>query len=341
MNQPSNACGSLIPANHLPILRLHVDHSHNPTQATTQPQSPPGPPMDTLSDNSYNQIPEDFDIPPQLDSDLPFAGNVEYHLCTPQVFPGGRTFMGNFFADKYGLLRHENLFYPFASGADWQLGSWLLRSGLSMAAIDSFLSLDLIKSLPILFQSARQLHLRTEMLPSGPRWKSLAMHPSVPTKRAVTLYHRDPIECLQTLLSHPLFQRHISFVPCKVWSTAARLVCVYDDWLSGDHAWELQSSIPAGATLLGVTLSSDKTNISVMSGNCMAHPLLISLANIDPNICCKGSLHGHLLLALLPVPSFIHKKSRVHGLLSDRLFHQCLDHVTSSESCRFPWGHDE
>ena len=77
--------------------------------------------------------------------------------------------------------------------------------------------------------------------------------------------------------------------------------------------------------LLGVTLSSDKTNISVMSGNCMAHPLLISLANIDPDIRCKGSLHGHLFLALLPVPSFIHKKSWVHGLLSNRLFHQCLD----------------
>lgn len=62
-----------------------------------------------------------------------------------------------------------------------------------------------------------------------------------------------------------------------------------------------------------------------MSGNRMAHPLLISLANIDANIRSKGSLHAHLLLALLPVPSFIHKKSRIRSLLSDRLFHKCLD----------------
>ncbi|KAF8546705.1 hypothetical protein OG21DRAFT_1527650 [Imleria badia] len=65
---------------------------------------------------------------------------------------------------------------------DWQLGSWLLRSGLSMAAIDSFLKLDL------------------------------------------------------------------------VWSTAAQLVQTTD------------------------------LDASIMSGNRMAHPLLISLANIDTNV---------------------------------------------------------
>jgi hypothetical protein len=165
-------------------------------------------------------------------------------------------------------------------------------------------------------------------------------------KRAMSLYYRDPIECLQALLSHPLFEGHISFISRKVWSTAARSVRIYEDWLSGNHAWELQvrtigslpfhlyslplplqSALPAGSMLLGVTLSSDKTNISVMSGNHMAHPLLISLANIDADIHSKGSLHGHLLLTLLPVPSFIHKKSRVRGLLSDCLFHQCLDFV--------------
>ena len=82
-----------------------------------------------------------------------------------------------------------------------------------------------------------------------------------------------------------------------------------------------------GGTLLSVVLSSDKTNISIMSGNRMAHPLLLSLANIAMDVHSKGSLHGHLLLALLPVPSFVHKKSRVHSLLSDRLLHHCLDLV--------------
>ena len=85
--------------------------------------------------------------------------------------------------------------------------------------------------------------------------------------------------------------------------------------------------LPEGVTLLGIVLSSDKMNISVMSGNHMAHPLLLSLANIASDIRSKGSLHAHLLLALLPVLSFIHKKSHICSLLSDQLFHHCLDLV--------------
>ena len=36
-----------------------------------------------------------------------------------------------------------------------------------------------------------------------------------------------------------------------------------------------QSWIPHGATLLGTILSSDKTNITTLSGGRVAHPLLI------------------------------------------------------------------
>ena len=64
-----------------------------------------------------------------------------------------------------------------------------------------------------------------------------------------------------------------------------------------------------------------------MTGNWMAHPLLLSLANIDSDICSKGSLHTHLLLALLPVVSFIHLKTRVCSLLADCLIHESLDFV--------------
>ena len=80
------------------------------------------------------------------------------------------------------------------------------------------------------------------MLPSGPRWKSHILHPEVLTKCKVAIYYCDPIKCLQSLLSHPLFAPHISFVPQKVWTSAARIVRVYEEWLSGNHAWNLQVS---------------------------------------------------------------------------------------------------
>ena len=64
-----------------------------------------------------------------------------------------------------------------------------------------------------------------------------------------------------------------------------------------------------------------------MTGNRMAHLLLLSLTNINSNIQSKGLLHGFVLLALLPVTSFIHKKSHICTLLSDQLVHESLDFV--------------
>ena len=66
-----------------------------------------------------------------------------------------------------------------------------------------------------------------------------------------------------------------------------------------------------------------------MSGNRMAHPVLISLTNIDTYIHSKMSLHAYLLLTLLPITKFTHKTTRVHILLKDCLFHQALNVVLS------------
>ena len=87
----------------------------------------------------------------------------------------------------------------------------------------------------------------------------------------------------------------------------------------------IQEALPPGATTLGVVLLSDETNISIMSGNHMAHPVLISLANINACIQSKTSLHTYLLLALLPIAKFTHKDTRVRSLLQDWLVHQSLN----------------
>jgi len=77
---------------------------------------------------------------------------------------------------------------------------------------------------------------------------------------------------------------------------------------------------------LGVILSSDKTNISAMTGGRCAHPLLISLANLSMEFRNKATSNSYLLLALLPIPRFLAKK-KIHGMLESRLYHHCLDIV--------------
>jgi hypothetical protein len=59
--------------------------------------------------------------------------------------------------------------------------------------------------------------------------------------------------------------------------------------------------MPPGATILGTILSSDKTNVSSMTGNRVAHPLLISLANIRMDVRTKYSNNAFVLCTLLPI----------------------------------------
>lgn len=88
-----------------------------------------------------------------------------------------------------------------------------------------------------------------------------------------------------------------------------------------------QTQLGHGATILGVILSSDKTNISAMTGGRSAHPLLISLANISSEYRNKDLNNAYLLLALLPIPKFIHRSRKIRGMLEARLYHHCLDIV--------------
>ena len=78
------------------------------------------------------------------DEDDSESNPIEYFPGAAQAFQGGSTFLNKFAADEFSNHRSSNTYYPFASRGDWQMGSWLLRSGLSMSAINTFLSLDLV-----------------------------------------------------------------------------------------------------------------------------------------------------------------------------------------------------
>ena len=95
------------------------------------------------------------------------------------------------------------------------------------------------------------------------------------------------------------------------------------------HLRRFKGRLPPFATLLGVTLSSDKTRLSAMTGDRVAHPLLITLANIDSALRLSSSSHAIPLLALFPVPKFVNVKKGLNGVLENRLIHACLDFITN------------
>ncbi|KAJ7023961.1 hypothetical protein C8F04DRAFT_1303601 [Mycena alexandri] len=262
------------------------------------------------------------------DTQSPLDGPVrDYYDGAAETLDRGETFKDKFRKDEYAEQRQTNLYYPFASAEEWELAAFITRSNMTLAKTDEFLKLRLVLRMNLSFKTAKDLRSRIESLPKGPAWKATPWKTPYPTKKPLTLYYRDPIECLQTLLSNPLVQDSIHYTPFKMWKTAERIVRVYNQWLSGDTAWKIQDELPDGATILGTVISSDKTQLSTMTGNRQAHPLLISLANIDMDFRMKASHHAFLLVALCPIPKFIEQNAEIRGVLDSRTFHAVLDFV--------------
>ena len=90
------------------------------------------------------------------------------------------------------------------------------------------------------FKTAKALRHLAELLPSGPKWKFKAWPTSYPTKYPVTLYYRDPIDCLQSILSNPRFKDSLDFTPLRIFEASEKLVRRYTEWLTGDAAWQIQ-----------------------------------------------------------------------------------------------------
>ncbi|KAG1827385.1 uncharacterized protein BJ212DRAFT_1474541 [Suillus subaureus] len=235
--------------------------------------------------------------------------------------------MDQFSENKCAVERKENQYWPFASKPDWEMALFLLWSNLSMVDIDEYLKLEFTKTLPLSFQSSRELQGCSELLLAPPQWKYETVTTKFPTTKILQIFYQDAIECLQSLLSHPLLATSFDFIPHKVYKSAEHAVQVYHGFMTGDHAWNLQKDLPEDASLLGIVLSLDKTKVTNITGNCYAHPLLVSLANIDPSVHAKGSLHAYILLALLPVAKFMHRNKCMHGVLTDRLLHHWIDLV--------------
>ncbi|KAG2131043.1 hypothetical protein DEU56DRAFT_872231 [Suillus clintonianus] len=326
MNQPRLGCSTWLQD----IIHLQTDYSGMNIDDPHMPH-----------DSESHHLHQDYDDPESLggvdegiftghtdeDGTLPTTDSIEWFPDASQTYGKGHTFLDLFHSDKNSVYCTKNLYYLFSGRKEWEVASWLLRSGLSMGKINSFLSLEMIKDLSLSFSSAKELRGRAKMLPSGPHWMSQVIPTAHPMKSPVILYWCDPLNCISSILNHPTFHKELDFMPRRVYTTAQQLYHVYSKWMTGNDAWEMQSNLPSGATLLGTILSLDKTNISMMTGDRVAHPFLISLVNIHMSTRLKTSSGAFLLTALLPVPKFTHKKKHLRGVLEDCLIHQVLDIV--------------
>lgn len=152
LNQPYSSCRThyeeLIQV--ADALQSHVrdpDTIHANFETEEQPQCPS--PMDVdLDDEEPEVTTGDLHINncPTASHFRPTAASfhVDEYPNAAKVFDYGGTYMDKFDRDSYAQHRKDHLYYPFASRDEWEVASFLLRSQLSMGAIDRFLKLELV-----------------------------------------------------------------------------------------------------------------------------------------------------------------------------------------------------
>jgi hypothetical protein len=93
--------------------------------------------MDVDHSSLEDQTAQPAPAPPFPFYFVPFPG-------ASQAFGKGETFLDIYNKDDYADKRNDNLYYPFATQSEWELASFLLKSGLSMAQTDEFLKPELV-----------------------------------------------------------------------------------------------------------------------------------------------------------------------------------------------------
>ena len=145
MSQPTSGCNNWI--NDLVHLQEELDFPSASMSGDPHPSASHSHSSDLPATGAYHNDPDAMSINAH-DLYEPFSVPntlIEDHfLGAAQTFGEGQTFLDKFNMDKFSLYRRENMYYPFASRLEWQLALWLLHSGISMSAIDEFLSLKIV-----------------------------------------------------------------------------------------------------------------------------------------------------------------------------------------------------
>lgn len=90
----------------------------------------------------------------------------------------------------------------------------------------------------------------------------------------------------------------------------------------------MQDEIGDGETIGVVILGSDKTHLTNFQGDKHCHVVYLMSGNIKMSVRRKESANCWLMVAQIPVPKFEEKSSQ--GILVNRLYHSCMDIVTST-----------
>ena len=181
------------------------------------------------------------------------------------------------------------------------------------------------------------------------------------------IWHRDPRMLVHNLLANKDFNGEFDYSP--FWEFDAKKRRRWRDLMSGDWAWKEADIIANdpdthGSLLVPIILGSDKTTVSVATGQNEYYPVYLSIGNVHNNVR-RAHRNAVVLLGFLAIPKskshlvdmgnsdFLYIADKRHAddleyrRFRRQLFHTSLAHILRSlrpamtipEVARTPDGH--
>ncbi|THG93390.1 hypothetical protein EW026_g7829, partial [Hermanssonia centrifuga] len=145
--------------------------------------------------------------------------------------------------------------------------------------------------------------------------------------------YRDTLVCARHMVGNPDFAKEFDVAPYREYN--ASLTRRYTNLMSGDWAWEqadliAEDPMTHGAMFCPIILGSDKTTVSVATGQNDYYPLYMSLGNVWNNVR-KAHRNAVILIAFLAIPKTEKQYANDPAFRQFRrnLFHQTLSEILS------------
>ncbi|KIM60579.1 hypothetical protein SCLCIDRAFT_123900, partial [Scleroderma citrinum Foug A] len=150
------------------------------------------------------------------------------------------------------------------------------------------------------------------------------------------VWYRDPREVVHNMLASSEFSNEMDYVPYREYD-ASNDQRRWQDFMSGDWAWEQADRIvnedptTTGAMLVPIILGSDKTTVSVATGQTDYYPLYLSIGNVR-NTVRRAHHNAVALIGFLAMPKTTreHANTPAFRKFKKQLFHSSLSRILDS-----------
>ncbi|KAG1865640.1 hypothetical protein C8R48DRAFT_772635 [Suillus tomentosus] len=328
-----------------------------------QPVSAPCPPSPELLDPGNDQQRED-DVPFNADEvprplSPPADVNAEFYGPENQFYRNYHKGLDGRPCDENGMFlspgtlppplveRPADDWTPFRNRIEFEAAEFLFcKDQMSASHIDTLLDLwaaTLAKhdDHPP-FANHRDLYQTIDSIPLGDvPWQNFAVKfcgdkPDVDIppwmNGSYDVWFRDPREVVRNMLANPMYADEMDYQPYREYASATD-ERQWKDFMSADWAWDQADEISndpdtVGATFVPVILGSDKTTVSVGTGNNEYYPLYLSIGNVRNNVR-RAHRDAIAVIGFLAMP----KTARVHAedpkfrKFRRQLFHSSLSKI--------------